>query len=132
MSAGYSQKPLVEKLGADKYEDPEFINKPKSIIELKEFSSTDIKSIVPNMYVHFFTRSKNEYKDVLPILVNNLKAGGMLWVSWPKGSSKLDTDMNENIVRDLALPTGIVDVKVAAIDEDWSGLKFMWRKNKEE
>lgn len=57
-----------------------------------------------------------------------LKKEGSLWISWPKGSSKINTDLNGNIVREYGLSRGLVDVKVSAVDQDWSGLKFMYRK----
>jgi hypothetical protein len=57
-----------------------------------------------------------------------MERDGALWVCWPKTASKVPTDMTEDVVRDVVLPLGLVDVKVAAIDEVWSGLKIMWRK----
>ena len=56
-----------------------------------------------------------------------LKKDGMLWVSWPKGSSKMLTDLKENVVRHIGIQTGLVDIKVVAIDDTWSGLKFVYR-----
>lgn len=62
-----------------------------------------------------------------PALKKSMKKHGMLWVSWPKKASKVPTDITENVVRDIAFDQGLVDVKVAAIDEVWSGLKMMYR-----
>ena len=63
----------------------------------------------------------------LPTLFERTVTDGMVWVCWPKKASKLPTDLDENVVRDLGLELGFVDVKVAAIDETWSGLKFVRR-----
>jgi len=68
---------------------------------------------------------KDEYFTHLPELKYQLKPNGMIWVSWPKKSSKVVTDINENIIRDYALQIGLVDIKVCAVDEIWSGLKLV-------
>ncbi len=62
-----------------------------------------------------------------PSLKKPLKPDGMLWISWPRGSSKIATDLTEDIVREIALKNGLVDIKVCAIDEVWSGLKLVYR-----
>lgn len=81
-------------------------------------------------FIHFFTTSRAEFESKFVSLKSHLAKDGMLWVSWPKGGAKaaIPTDMNENIVREVALANGLVDVKVAAIDETWSGLKLMYRR----
>jgi hypothetical protein len=61
-----------------------------------------------------------------------LATNGMLWVSWPKGSSGVETDLNENVVREVGLKNGLVDLKVCAVDETWSGLKFVYRRKDRE
>ena len=66
-------------------------------------------------------------KNTIISLKDGLKQNGILWVSWPKGSSKIETDINREIVRSIVLKSGLVDIKVCAVDEDWSGLKFMYR-----
>ena len=71
---------------------------------------------------------RNELEINFPVLKNNLHKEGILWISWPKGSSKVKTDVNENIIRESGLKEGMVDVKVCAVDEIWSGLKFVYRK----
>lgn len=63
-----------------------------------------------------------------PALTASLKPDGMIWISWPKRASKVPTTIAEDVLREILLPTGLVDVKVAAIDEVWSGLKFVFRK----
>ena len=64
----------------------------------------------------------------VPPLVGNLPKRSALWVAWPRKAGGHVSDINDNLVREVLLPTGVVDVKVAAIDADWSGLKFVWRK----
>ncbi len=77
--------------------------------------------------IHFFTTSSKTLEHEFLSLKNNLATDGMLWISWPKGQSNLPTDLNENIIREIGLKHGLVDVKVAAIDDTWSGLKFVYR-----
>jgi hypothetical protein len=78
-------------------------------------------------FIHFFTESQSELRRSFPRLKKCLAENGILWISWPKGRSKLATDLNENYVRDTGLQAGLVDVKVCAVDEIWSGLKFVYR-----
>jgi hypothetical protein len=75
----------------------------------------------------FFTKRRAELERRFDTLVNALDRAGALWVAWPKGTSGVPTDLTENTVRDIALPKGLVDTKVAAIDEIWSGLKLVIR-----
>ena len=79
-------------------------------------------------FQHVFVTELNVLKSNWEKWKKALKKNGTLWVSWPKGGSKISTDLNGNIVREFGLDGGLVDVKVCAIDEDWSGLKFMYRK----
>jgi hypothetical protein len=74
-----------------------------------------------------FRGSSAEYKRNLPTDINRIPKDGALWIAWPKKSSGVVTDLNENVIRDFALETGLVDVKVCAIDETWSGLKLVYR-----
>lgn len=75
-----------------------------------------------------YLKRNQRIEKQFPKLVENLAEKGMIWISWPKGSSKVPTDLNENIVREIGLELGIVDVKVCAVSEIWSGLKFYKRK----
>jgi len=77
--------------------------------------------------IHFFTKRRDELGAKFPILKQKLSQNGMLWVSWPKGSSGVETDLNESVVREIGLKNGLVDVKVSAIDKTWLGLKFVYR-----
>jgi hypothetical protein len=78
-------------------------------------------------FIHYFTESEEQLADDILKLKERLDKQGMLWVSWPKKAAGLKTDLDESVVRHLGLAAGLVDVKVAAVDEVWSGLKFVWR-----
>jgi hypothetical protein len=78
-------------------------------------------------FIHYFTKQRRSLEKDFPRLGRALNWDGALWISWPKGSSGVPTDVNENILREIGLPLGLVDVKVAAIDDVWSGLKFVHR-----
>ncbi len=74
-----------------------------------------------------FVRNKRELQQSFPRLRDRLEANGMLWVAWPKKAAKVETDLSESVVREFGLGAGLVDVKICAVDETWSGLKFVWR-----
>jgi len=74
-----------------------------------------------------FVPDRSRFEDRLPVVTAHTVTAGMIWVCWPKKASKVRTDMTEDVVREVALPTGLVDVKVAAVDEIWSGLKLVRR-----
>ena len=78
-------------------------------------------------FIHYFTMAGAQLAADFPRLKQHLDKKGMLWISWPKGKSKISTDLNRDIIRDMGLQTGLVDVKVCSVDEVWSGLKFVWR-----
>lgn len=81
--------------------------------------------------IHIFATKKKALETRLKLLKEKIARDGMIWISWPKKSSKIQTDLNENAVRELALDAGLVDTKVCAIDETWSGLKLvMWLKDR--
>jgi hypothetical protein len=75
-----------------------------------------------------FFGSRAELPLRLPVLVQSIHPAGSLWIAWPRRAGGHDSDITDNVVRECALPLGVVDVKVAAIDDDWSGLKVMWRR----
>jgi hypothetical protein len=83
-------------------------------------------------FVHCFVRTRAELLQAAPVLAQVLAPGGILWVSWPKLAAArklgLPGDISEETLRELLLPTGLVDVKVCAVSEVWSGLKFLWRR----
>ena len=78
---------------------------------------------------HFFTKSRSELSRQLKSCLVQIRQDGMIWVSWPKKSSAVETDITEDTIRELALPLGLVDVKVCAVDDTWSGLKLVIRKS---
>ena len=78
-------------------------------------------------FVHFFAHERAELEQAFPVIKAHLKPAGSFWVSWPKGSSSLNTDLSGGVVREIGLRFGLVDVKVCAVDKDWSALKFMYR-----
>src|SRR5688572_22641285 len=77
--------------------------------------------------IQYFSASRSRLEAVIENLKRHMKSDGMLWLCWPKQSSGMTTDLDENVVRSIGLKHGLVDVKVAAIDETWSGLKFVYR-----
>ncbi|MEO0424561.1 MAG: DUF3052 family protein [Pseudomonadota bacterium] len=74
---------------------------------------------------HLFTRQRRELERLLPKAMEQIRRDGMIWVSWPKRASGVATDVTEDVVREVALPMGLVDVKVCAVDATWSGLKLV-------
>ncbi|MEK1860731.1 MAG: DUF3052 domain-containing protein, partial [Rhizobium leguminosarum] len=79
-------------------------------------------------YVHLFTTERAALDAIAPALFRVLRPDGMVWISWPKKSSRVPTDITEDVLREVLLPMGLVDIKVCAVDEIWSGLKFVIRK----
>lgn len=78
-------------------------------------------------FIHVFTPQRSVFKHQFLECKKHLKKDGMLWISWPKKSSKMESDLDENVIRDFGLANGLVDVKVCAVDDVWSGLKFVIR-----
>ena len=78
-------------------------------------------------FILYFSDSRKDFQKNFPKLADSLKSNGMVWIGWPKKASKILTDLGENIIRDFGLANGLVDVKVCAITEKWSGLKFVIR-----
>ncbi len=125
--AGYSGKSLIEKLGLKPGFKVYFDNPPKSFE--KEIKDFQVESKLSGQldFILTFVTDQNELADNLDRLKPFLSKAGAIWVSWPKGSSQIPKNINENNVRQLGLDKGLVDVKVVAIDRDWSGLKFVYR-----
>ena len=127
---GYSGKPLSQKLGMKPGMRVLPIGAPEHYRAL--LPGTDevrfLKSAKQAELVHLFCRHRADLKRRLPGALAKVADGGMLWVSWPKKSSPLFKDLTEDDLRTAILPTGFVDVKVCAVDQDWSGLKFLRRK----
>lgn len=128
--AGYSGTPLVNKIGIKPNHKLLFRNAPasfaKDIGKLPEGAAeTNGKS--PLDVAVLFTKSRAELEKEFASLAARVAFHGMLWVGWPKKASGVATDLCENLVREIGLALGMVDVKVCAIDDTWSGLKFVYR-----
>ncbi|MDB5024378.1 MAG: hypothetical protein JWP78_2133 [Mucilaginibacter sp.] len=126
---GYSGTPLAKKLGIKTGFHVNLINTPEHYFELFTDLPADLyfedREDVKNDFIHFFTKNKDEFMALLPRLKDRIKPNGMIWVSWPKTASKIPTDITENVIRNFALQIGLVDTKVCALDETWSGLKLV-------
>lgn len=133
MPAGYSGTPLVKKLGIKPGYKIMLLNEPENYFDLLGELPDEITIIRsgdagPADFIHLFAKNEEILHSEFPPVKEKLAKDGMLWISWIKGSSKLETDINGNDVRALGLNLGLVDIKVCAVDKDWSGLKFMYRK----
>ncbi len=130
--AGYSKRPLYKKIGIKEGSRVVFANAPENIDEIfeempeVEFVGEEEETMVD--VILLFAMCIPELLDGFPIYMKRMEQAGMLWVAWPKQASKVPTDLNGNIVRSIGLEQGLVDTKVCAIDETWSGLKFMVRR----
>jgi hypothetical protein len=131
MTAGYSGKSLVQKLGIKPGWRLIFVHAPENydslLGALPEGVAVQKRLTGEFNFIQFFTTEHAELEDTFPKLKTALKPDGMLWISWPKKAARIPTDLDENIIRDTGLQIGLVDVKVIAVDEKWSGLKFVYR-----
>ena len=126
---GYSGAPLPKKLGIKPKQRVTFVGLPAEVrAELREaLAECEIDSQGPLDFAMVFAKKQSELKTEFTRLTKLLAPAGMLWVAWPKKASGVATDMNENDVRRIGLAIGLVDVKVCAVSEVWSGLKFVRR-----
>ena len=128
---GYSGTPLPKKLGIKDGFHVHFVDVPADVqAELKSSLSrctSDQKASTPLEFAMLFTKSKSVLLKEFKCLSRQLAPAGMLWVSWPKKSSGVPTDLDENKIREIGLAAGLVDVKVCAVTDIWSGLKFVRR-----
>ena len=129
--AGYSGKPLVQKLGIKDGWTIAILNAPRGYSGVLGKLPRDVKrktAAVGSLdFVQFFTTEKHELERRFATLARALTPAGMLWISWPKKASGVATDLTEDVIRAVGLAHGLVDVKVAAVDDVWSGLKFVRR-----
>ena len=129
--AGYSGTPLLKKLGIKSGFDVAFVNAPENFVKQLDLpSDLNVRSLSRARDLDFilvFVKSQRILTTAFAQYSLKIKPNGMFWVSWPKKTSGVQTDLTENIVRDIGLAAGLVDVKVCAIDEVWSGLKFVYR-----
>ena len=130
-AAGYSGTPLPRKLGLKPGMTAAFVDAPDGLgALLGELEGVTVRTQLRgrlDVVLCFVTRRAALARRA-GALRRAVHPDGMVWVCWPKKAAKVSTDMTEDVVRDVLLPTGLVDVKVAAIDETWSGLKLMVRK----
>jgi hypothetical protein len=131
MTAGYSKRPLAEKLGikpdtriAILHAPSDFNNTLGALPAGVDVSSKLRKGL--HLIHAFFENRKQLHRD-FPALKKALPETGALWISWPKKAAKTPTDLTEGVVREIGLQNGLVDIKVCAVDETWSGLKFVYR-----
>jgi hypothetical protein len=127
VDAGYSGTPLLKKLGISDDSRVAVVNEPDGF---DGFASVDASAALRGRFdvLVFFTTSRAEFEKRLPALRKAMEPAAGLWIAWPKKASGVATDMTEQTVRDVALPTGLVDNKVCAIDDTWSGLRVVIRK----
>src|SRR5271155_3138285 len=127
--AGYSGTPLPKKLGIKEQFRVALLDLPVDVKGKLEsaLASCQIAEDQPVDFAIIFVKTSDELKKQFPRFAKHLAPAGMLWVSWPKKASGLATDINENEVRRIGLEAGLVDVKVCAVNEIWSGLKFVIR-----
>jgi hypothetical protein len=130
--AGYSGTQLPRKLGIKPGARVSVVSAPDGFLEstlqpLPDEVEMRSRARGPLDVLVFFTKRRADLERRFDTLVKALDRAGALWVAWPKGSSGVSTDLTENAVRDVALPKGLVDTKVAAIDDVWSGLKLVIR-----
>ena len=130
--AGYSGTPLPQKLGIKAGQKVVTMSAPagyrKLLAPLPEKVSFASEMKAGAVFVHFFVSQRKVLEKELKRLRKLIADTGTLWVSWPKKSSGVATDITEDTIREVALPLGFVDVKVCAVDETWSGLKLMVRR----
>jgi hypothetical protein len=130
--AGYSEIPLATKLGIKPGIKAFFHSPPKSVLAELKPALADVeltRSLSPKLdFILGFVRSKSELTKDFPVWKKHLSKSGCLWIAWPKKTSGLETTLSDTIVRDVGLKASLVDIKVCAVDEQWSGLKFVYRK----
>jgi hypothetical protein len=137
-NAGYSGTPLSQKLGLRDGQVVGFLDLPETLEGLKQaaqFNSAEAlaadgigKEKTRFDVLHLFLTDRSVLRNLAQSVRTAIRRDGMVWISWPKQSSKVPTDITEDVIREVLLPLGLVDVKVCAVDEKWSGLKMVIRK----
>ncbi len=128
-ATGYSGTPLAKKLGIKEGFKIRVVDQPDYYFDLftdlpETLSLMKDKKTKKNL-IHYFTKSAATLRKDIVALRNEIEPNGMIWISWPKKASKITTDITEDTIRELALTNGLVDIKVCAVDETWSGLKLV-------
>jgi hypothetical protein len=131
-TAGYSGTPLAKKLGVSEGRTLLAVGAPAGYKELLAPVAPKVRFVTKvgrdTDIVHLFVTEREDLRARLGRLLSAIRSDAAVWVSWPKKAAKLPTDITEDVIREVALPLGLVDVKVCAIDETWSGLKLVIRK----
>ncbi len=128
-ATGYSGTPLAKKLGIKEGFKIRIVNQPTYYFELfpempENISILSDKKIKQNLIHYFTSQAKDLHKGIVSMR-NEIEPDGAIWISWPKKASKVETDITEDFIRTLALANGLVDIKVCAVDDTWSGLKLV-------
>ncbi|HLE32658.1 MAG TPA: DUF3052 domain-containing protein [Bacteroidota bacterium] len=130
-TSGYSGTPLAKKLGIKSNTRLRLVNQPDHYYDLFTDMPPDIRLVkgvkTKKDLIHYFTTNASQLGKDMRGLREEIEENGAIWISWPKKSANVKTDLNENVVRDIALRNRLVDVKVCSIDEVWSGLKLVIR-----
>ena len=129
---GYSGTPLLKKLGIKEEHKVKPINAPRNYMKILEADIQQqlVDKIQEADFVHLFVTSKAELKKEFTKIIQQARVGLTIWISWHKKSSGMATDVTEDVIREVVLPAGWVDVKVCAVSDIWSGLKIVKRKIK--
>ena len=130
--AGYSGTPLAKKLGMKEGSRIFLLAAPRNYWDLLVPLPDGVQAVVridqDTDLIHIFSTEQVELASALRTALEKMRPNAAIWVSWPKKSSKVPTDITEDVIREVALPMGLVDIKVCAVDEVWSGLKLVVRK----
>ncbi len=129
MEAGYSGTPLHRKLGVEPGMRVAVIGGPPGFVE--RLDGARVSALLRGRFelIVFFATSRRSLEGRLPGLLRAREAGGRIWLAWPKRASGVGTDLTDDAVREIGLTSGLVDNKVCAIDETWSGLRFVARRS---
>jgi len=133
-AAGYSGTPLAKKLGIKPASSLVLLGAPEGFDDVLDETMPDGVTVrtrasgTADVVMSFHTK-RSDLAKRLPTLSKVMDVDGAIWIAWPKKASGVPTDITEDTIREVALPTGLVDVKVCAVDETWSGLRLCWRKD---
>ncbi len=127
-TAGYSGTPLLQKLGIKPDMKILLVNPPPDYAQILQADiRKQVVKTVPADFVHIFATAKKDLQKQFDTLIEKLAPTAIIWISWYKKSAKMNTDITEDVIREIVLPNGWVDVKVCAVNELWSGLKIVKR-----
>jgi hypothetical protein len=128
--AGYSGTPLPKKLGIKEGANVALLHAPTdfTLRDLPDGVTVGQRLGKHHDVIVAFVDARSHLEKAIPLVEKAIFPNGAVWIAWPKKASKLPTDMTEDVVREVALPRGLVDNKVCAIDDTWSGLRLVWRK----